>query len=336
MLGQILNLLSQPLSSLRGRLVVGWLIITGAASITIGQFAGGAGWVLPTQILLAAAFIVGALLIYTPAEGRNRVIAGAVPAFGAVILGIVFLPQYLLILSGAGLGWFVAALFLFRQQTPRDVVVAIRQMRKGNYKDAVVAIDEMIKRDRNNPEHYRLRAMIFRLDGRLDRSLRDYEMMLKLADRGEAGDAIRAEAYDGLSEVHLQAGRYEKAHEAAMSAHNLYPDNWVPLYNLGLINDRLRQSEQVVEHLTTAFDRKIPDARQRLLAHLYLARAHNRLGDSEAAQSQVSQMENLWKGLEGLEKLMNDEQSAPLSAVLAEDVKTARALMIDELDANEL
>ena len=47
-------------------------------------------------------------------------------------------------------------------------------------------------------------------------------------------------------------------------------------------------------------------------------------------------IKSLWKGLEGLQKLIADEQSAPLAEVIAEDVETARLLMIDELTAADL
>ena len=136
--------------------------------------------------------------------------------------------------------------------------------------------------------------------------------------------------------MHVQAGRFELAKDAALKAHDLYPDNWVPLYNLGLINDRLGDSAAVIEYLSQAFDVKISDGRQRLLAHLYMARAYKRQGNLESAQAEVKQFEAMWKALEDLEKLLADEQSAPLAAVIEEDVKAARALMIDELEVADL
>jgi Tfp pilus assembly protein PilF len=336
MLGQIFGLLTRPLRTERGRVVVGLLVVTGLVSITIGRVFGSAAWAFPAQVILVLVFITGAGFVYTPPEGRFRLVAALAPGVGAVLLGLFLLSDWLLILSGAGLGWFVAALFLFREQTPPEVMRSIRKMRRGEYKEAITEIDEVIKRDRDNPEHYRLRAMIFRLDGRLDRSKKDYEKMLSLAPEGQGGDGLRAEAYDGLAEVHVQAGRFEAAHETAMKAHELYPDNWVPLYNLGLINDRLEDSEAVVKYLTRAFEVKISDGRQRLLAHLYLARAHKRLGDMDAAKAEVETFSAMWKSLEQLEKLVSGEQSGPLAAVIAGDIKTAQGLMIDELDVTDL
>lgn len=336
MLTEILGFFSTLLTTTRGRITIALLIATGIASITLGVVAVGAAWLAPVQTLLVLAFVIGTVFVYTPPEQYLRNIAIAAPAVGAVVLGFTVLPGYLWLLLGAGVGWVIAGVFLFRQQTPREVVRAVRQMRKGHYKEAVAEMNEIIKRDQGNPEHYRLRAMILRLDGQLGRAKRDYESMLQRAPADEAGDAIRAEAYDGLAEVHLQAGRYAEADAAASQAHALYPQNWVPLYNLGLINDRLARPEQTVDYLARALDMGIPDQRQRLLAHLYLARAYQRLGDNAAAQEHIEDMSHMWKGLEGLQTLIGDEQSAPLAAVLADDVATAHALMTDEMTAGEL
>jgi len=229
----------------KGRFSVLLLIATGIASIIVGVLGTGAAWVTPVQTLLALAFIAGALLIYAAPEQRPRLVAIAAPAIGAIILGLTVLSQYFLVTVGAALGWIVAGTFLFRQQTPREVMQAIRFMRKGRHEEALEQIEIMIKRDKANPEHYRLRAMILRLDGNLGRARRDYDTMLNLAPEGDAGDAIRAEAYNGLAEVHLQAGRYEDADAAAQRAYQLYPDDWIPLYNLGLINDRLNRPQPI-------------------------------------------------------------------------------------------
>ncbi len=330
------NPLASFFASPRARAVTALLIVTGVSASVIAVVGRDAQWVTPVQTLLLLVFGVGTLLIYTPSHEYPRALALAAPAVGAVILGLTVLSQYFVLTLGAAAGWLIAGLLLFRPQTPRDVTLAIRKMRKGEYKEAVEHIDEMIKRDKDNPEHYRLRAMILRLDGHLGRARRDYEAMLKLAPEGDAGDAFRAEAYDGLAEVHVQAGRFGDADAAAQQAHALYPDNWVPLYNLGLINDRLNRPDKVQEHLTRALELRIPDDRQRLLAYLYLARAHARSGDPSGAAAQADKMMSMWKGLEGLQKLVGDEQGAPLAAVIADDVETARALMVEDITAQDL
>jgi len=336
MLNEILSPLATFLNSTRGRAVVILLIATGVVSIVIGTMSAGAAWVAPVQTLLLLIFVVGAALAYAPEEQYKLIAALAAPAIGALILGITLLPQYLWLLLGASVGWIVAGLFLFRPQTPPEVMKAVRQMRKGNYSEALEAINAVIQRDRENPEHYRLRAMILQLGDMPTRAHKDYENMLKYAPPGNEGDALRAEAYNGLSEVNLQARRYEAANEAAHQAHDLYPKNWVPLYNLTLINDRLKNNDAAISYGEEAMEIGIKDRRQRLLAYLYMARAHVRRGEVAKAQEYVDTIEHMWKALEELQKLIEDEQSAPLAAVLAKDVKTARALMIDDLKTKDL
>lgn len=330
------NFLTKPLNTLRGQAVVGLLILTGITSMALGRFAADAVWAFPAQVGLVVVFVAGSALILSDEGGRLRVLAATLPGVGALILGLTVLPNWFGLLAGLSVGWFIAAMMLFRQQTQPEVLKTIRLMRKGRYQEAIDTIDPLIKRDRDNPEHYRLRAMVFRLNSQLDRAKRDYDQMLKLIPDGEQGDALRAEAYDGLSEVHLQARRFDAANEAALKAHDLYPDNWVPLYNLGLINDRRNNPEHTQTYLSQALEIGIPDQRQRLLAHLYMARALVRLGDVDGAKIHVEAMKNLWQGIEGLQKLLNDEQSAPLSAVIQDDVNLAWDLMNDEAEVAAL
>ncbi len=327
--------LGEFLQSTRGRWALISLIVSGLVSVALGLLFPTAEWGLPVQILLVLSFVLFVVLLYVPPDARLRILAGGIPALGAVLLGMVVLPQWLGLFIGLAVGWMVAAWFLFRQQTPRELTRAIRAMRKGDYDNAIAEMDTLIRIEKTNPEHYRLRAIIFSLASKHDRAKRDYEKMLALAESTHNTN-LQIEAWNGLSEINLQARHYEAAYEAAQRAHQLYPENWIPLYNLGLIGDRLARSQAVIDHLQQALKVGITDVRQRLLSFLYLARAYNRTGDVEHARLTVKRMENLWSALENLEKLLKDEQSAPLAAIIADDVKTARALMIDELDASQL
>ena len=117
-------------------------------------------------------FFLGAVLIIVSPGQRPRVIAISAPAIGAVVLGLTVLSEFFLVTVGAAAGWLVAGSFLFRQQDNPQVMQAIRHMRKGRYEEAIESMDAAIKLDKENPEHYRLRAMVFRLDGRLGRARR--------------------------------------------------------------------------------------------------------------------------------------------------------------------
>ncbi|MBZ0299238.1 MAG: tetratricopeptide repeat protein [Anaerolineae bacterium] len=282
-----------------------------------------APWATDVQSILVIVFLVGAGVIIgsrMDREARLRWLALLAPAIGALLLGLTVLPNLLLPLAGAAVGWIVAGIFIFRPRIPRQFQVAVRHMRNGEYDDAVKAMNELIKEDPENEDFYRFRAEIFRLWGKLDRARKDYEQMIEIVPDS-------AVAYNGLAEVQLQSGRYAEAREAGLRAYELAPEVWVAAYNLGMIEDRLGDAAQAVVHLQEALKQKIPDARHRLLMHLYLARAYSRLGDTESAHQQIDLIKRQRAGLDEWQHLLEHEQAAPLRAVLADDVQLAQDLI---------
>lgn len=251
---------------------------------------------------------------------RNRWLAILAPAFGLVILGIVAVPQYGLALVGGAVGWVVAGMFIFRVRTPPGYRTAIKALRKNNLEAAVSAMDEVIRDEPDDPAHYRFRAELLRLWGKLDRARRDYLKMTELSPES-------AEAYNGLAEVNLQAGDFQQAHEAALKAVDLVSGNWVALYNLGMIEDRLEENEAVLDHLNRALLLKVPEVRHRLLIYLYITRAHVRLNDLPSANEALAELRRQRSGLEEWQKILDHEQAATLRAVLGADVDTAAALL---------
>jgi hypothetical protein len=80
----------------------------------------------------------------------------------------------------------------------------------------------------------------------------------------------------------------------------------------------------------------VPDARHRLLIHLYLARAHARLGDSASAQAALIELRKERDGLREWEKILASDQAETLRAVIGGDVQAADALMSGSLDVSAL
>ena len=59
--------------------------------------------------------------------------------------------------SGAGLGWMVAGIFIFRNLGgPRRYKAAVKAMRKGDYPTAVAEMTAQIKEQPGRAEHYPL------------------------------------------------------------------------------------------------------------------------------------------------------------------------------------
>lgn len=305
-------------------------ITTGLASAIIARL--DVDWVETGQTVLALVFVGGTVGIVfsalSPFE-RGRWLGILTPAFGLVVIGLLFVPQYGTLFLGASVGWVLAAAFIFKPRSPMAYQQAVKHLRKAEYPDAVKILDELIKAEPDKPNHYRFRAELLRLWGKLDRARRDYQKMVSL-------DPSSAVAYNGLAEVDLQAGNYERAREAAQTAYQLAPDEWVAAYNLGMIEDRLNEPEAAIRHLYEALTLKVPDARHRLLIYVYLIRAHLRLGDQEAAKRELANLRKHKNGLREWELIIESDLADTLREVIEDDIHIAQALISGDLTLEQM
>lgn len=315
-------------------MLVGLLVTTGIASFILALV--DYEQTVNTQTILALAAIVGAaIIIGSRLSGAQRIHWAAIlaPAVGIVVLGILFFPQYLLAAFGAAFGWVVAGMMIFgRSNAPIQYRNAIKAMRKGDYKTAVSAMDDLIKEESDNPNHYRLRGRILRLWGKSGRARHDYEAMIKHSTHV----GIEAEAYNELSELELQAKNYDKALQAAQKASDLLPNDWVAAYNLGMIQDRLGQSEAVIESLQHALAADVKDARHRLLIHLWLARAYAKLGQTDNAETALDKLKQAKSNLLEWDKLLSAEEATVVREMMSADIELARQLIEDEIEVTSL
>ena len=311
----------------RFRAFVALLAVTGLMSLALNAAAGAPVTVKALQTVLLLIFTGGAaylIMSRLPGEERKRWLAIIAPSLLVMFVGALAMPALTGAFVGAGLGWIVAGIFIFRNfGGPRNYKTAVKAMRKGDYKSAIAAMSAQIKAEPAKAQHYRFRAELRRLSGDLKSARRDYRRMIEL-------DANSAAAHNGLAEVELQAGRYLEARRAAQDARELAPQDWVAAYNLGLIEDRLRNSEAVIRDLAAALRLEIPDSRHRLLTHLYLWRAHTRLGDEAAAALARDALRKERAGLEEWQVIMSANEAEALRAVLREDVEQAGQLIDSE------
>ena len=309
------------------RAFVALLVITGLASLALSVFADASDLAPALQTLLLLVFIVGAaglVLARLPAEERVRWLAVILPSLLVMTIGALAAPHAAGLFLGAGLGWMVAGIFIFRNTGgPRSYKAAVKAMRKRDYATAVAEMTAQIKAEPERAEHYRFRAELHRLSGDLKAARRDYTRMTEL-------DVDSAVAWNGLAEVELQAGRFEAARQAGQIAGQLSPEEWVAAYNLGMIEDRLADYEAVTRHLTRALELKIPDSRHRLLAHLYLNRAYHALGNRDAADRALAALKSERAGLEEWQVIMSADEAQALRDVLKDDIDLARRLIDGE------
>ena len=305
------------------KLFIALFAITGLGSLILNAIIDQFAWVSTAQTLMVLAFVIGAgylILSRLPVEERKRWLGVITPAVIAILMGSTFFPEITGLFVGAGLGWIVAGIFLFNSfGAPQHYKIAIKAMRKQQYDVATEAMTELIKQEPNQAEHYRFRAELFRLWGKLKMARKDYMKMAEI-------DASSAIAYNGLAEVELQARNYKKALDAAEKAYELAPDEWVAVYNLGMIEDRLKESDLALTHLNKAIDLKIPDSRHRLLVQLYRTRAYMRLGDEASANQAFEAMKREKSGLEEWQVIMSADEAKALRDVLESDIDLVTAL----------
>ena len=309
------------------RVFVALLAITGLASLALNVLADAWAFAPALQTMLLLIFIVGAawlVMARLPSEERKRWLAVILPSILVMGIGSLALPDAAGLFLGAGLGWMVAGIFIFRNiGGPRSYKAAVKAMRKGDYQRAVAEMTAQIKQEPKRAEHYRFRAELHRLSGDLKSARRDYTRMTEL-------DADSAVAHNGLAEVELQAGRFDAARQAAQVAQQLAPNEWVAAYNLGMIEDRLAGYAAVTRHITRALELKIPDSRHRLLAHLYLYRAHLGLDNDAAAALALAALKRERAGLEEWQVIMSADEAQALRDVLRDDIESARRIIEGE------
>lgn len=314
------------------RILVAWVAITGLLSLVLNVIVNQYTWVRPVQSLIVIAFLLGSVVIFfirLSAEERGHWAGILVPSILSVVIGLMLAPQLALLFMGLALGWIIAMLLITRNRMPVEYRQAIKLLRKSDYAEAVKIMDKVILADPNHAYHYKFRAEIYRLWGKLKLASRDYQKMTQLTPDSPIG-------FNGLAEVYLQNHEYDLAKEAAITAQQLAPADWVTYYNLGMIEDRLKQSEDVVTHLEKAITLKVPDIRHRLLIDFYLLRAYGRLGRTAEANKALVALKKQTTGLEEWQTILKDEQAATLRQVIGDDLQTVYELLDGDLNVEDM
>jgi len=307
------------------------LAVTGLFSLILNVAEGQEGVIVFQSILFfvfvggAAAIIFSALSAYD----RGRWLGILVPSFLLIVIGILFFPQNGGLFMGLAFGWIIAALFVFRPREPMAYQKAIKALRKNDFETAIREIDALIQQAPKEVQHYHFRARLYRLDGKINPARRDYKKILDLDPQSPVG-------YNELAELELQAGQYVAARTAGLKAYDLTGGDWVTAYNLGMIEDRLNDSESALTHLDQALSGHVPDPRHLLLIHFYRARALARLGRFDQASEAVAQMKVNASAVKKWRKLLEDGQAATLREVLGADIEAAAALVEGRADVTSL
>jgi len=301
------------------------LALTGLVSLMLNAVGQQFTWVRVVQSLLVLVFLVGASVIIGtrfPPEDRRELFIALAPALLALALGLLNRPL-LIPFTVAGVGWIAIAAIWIRGHVRQEYATAIKHMRNDEFDKGVKVISDLIKREPEKADHYRFRADLYRMGGKIKRSRADYEKVIELTPDSAVG-------YNGLAEVYLQDSEYSEALDYARKALELESNQWVMLYNLGMIEDRLSMAPDAIKHLVEALKMGIPDSRHRLLTHLWLARAYQREGKSAEASGEINLLKKEQTGLQEWETIFENEAAAVLRGQLEGDVNLAKQLVSGE------
>src|SRR5262245_49732016 len=272
----------------RARIIFVLLALTGLSSLILNAVntkEHPADWVPVVQSGLLIAFLLGAAITVVTRFGpdtRRQAILIVGPALVAISLGILF-PALILFFVPVGLGWMIIAPIAMRGRVSKEYQAAIKHLRKSEYAKAIKVISDLIDREPDKPEHYRFRAELYRLSGKIKRARTDYQRVIELEPESGVG-------YNGLAEVYLQDGEYTEALPFAKQALEREPYGWIPLYNLGMIEDRLKLWADAATHLNNALEVGVPDSRHRLLTHLWMARSYYAQNQRAEAAAEVDKL----------------------------------------------
>jgi tetratricopeptide (TPR) repeat protein len=177
----------------------------------------------------------------------------------------------------------------------------------------------LIKREPDDPQHYTFRATLHRLRDDLRRAQSDYERVMKLSPESPVGP-------NGLAEIHLQKGQLEEARRWADEAYQKAPDDWIAVYNLGMIAERQQDDEAALRYLNEALNLKMSGSRHRLLAKFWLAKIHYRRSETHESEKAVRELAKEKSGLREWQAIMESPESASIRATMQDDIRMAKAL----------
>jgi tetratricopeptide (TPR) repeat protein len=238
---------------------------------------------------------------------------------GLLLILALLLPRQAVLFAGAAAGWALAVTFIFRSRERMDYQKAVWHMRRGEYSQAIKVMDRLIDSKADSSDHHLFRANLYLLDKDLREAESDYQWVIEHHPASRDG-------YIGLAEIALQRGDYHRARKHASAALERDTNGWAAAYNLGLIEDRLRDSEAVIDHLQTALTSGLPD-RYQLLARLWLARNYHRLGRDDLAEKEIALLRKEKKGLREWQVILDSDQGTVLRDLLERDVKLAQELL---------
>lgn len=307
------------------RTLIGALVATGISSTLIGTVADGA-WVITIQSLLALSFLATATVVIGTRMGpygQRRLFFTLLPALGIAAIATIAPVQFAPFILGGAFGWVLAAQFFVREETVMEYKVAVRHMRNQEYQDAIKSVSQLVRAEPDVIEHLDFRARLFQLDEQVKNAVRDYEKITELNPDDPRG-------YSGLAGIYVQQGEFEQAQHYSQLAFERSDSSPAMLHDLALIEDRLGNSQAVINHIDNAIESGLRESRLLLLGYLWQARAYHHLDQIEDAEAALQRVAQQKRGFKEWKQIIADPQSDAVRHIYADDIKLAERVVLFE------
>ncbi len=200
----------------------------------------------------------------------------------------------------------------FYLRYPLETWPALRKLRARNYPEALQLINGVICTQPTDWCYYRVRESVHLAAHHLWEAEQDARRVV----RYHPGAA----AHQDLAAILVYTARFDDARVEYQRALRHKPASAASQYGLGLACYRLERYPEAVQALGIATRTTLPYLRQNLLAHYYLARSLEALGQGDLAQAAYRQMRRCRPGREKLAQFIQANPSFPGVANLAQDL----------------
>lgn len=235
----------------------------------------------------------------------------AVPLLAALV-AFLLTNQLLFTALGFVVGYLIMEGLRFLLLPPH-LHNAVRLYRRGALEDALPLVEQSIAARPERWESHYLRALILFGMSRLEAA----EESARQATQLNADSDIN---HLTLGQILYAQGRFEEAEEAFADAVRAKGREGVNQYHLASAHYRLQRYEDAAPRLELATRLGLENPQIELLAHYYLGRSLQELGDEEAANAAYEEMQKHAEALEALQEDVQNVPDYPERALLQQDI----------------
>jgi tetratricopeptide (TPR) repeat protein len=223
----------------------------------------------------------------------------AIPLLAALV--VFLLTEQLAFTALAFVGGYVLMEGLRFLVLPPHLHRAVQNYRRGDLEEALALTEMSIEKRPDRWESHYLRSLIYFAMSRLDLAEQSIREAIRLNEDSDT-------SYNMLGQILYSQNQLEEAEQNFAKAVELRAREGLNHYHLGATQYRLERYADAAPRLELATRLGIDNPQLNLLAHYYLARSHEQLGQQEEAESAYDKMQ---ENREAFEALKQDVASVP-------------------------